>query len=185
MKALSNRKTVIKLHFETFELWSVLVFAALILGGIVLQSSFAYLYLALLILDLMGTVFDLGALVSIDRSAFAVFFILFGAFAEGFSGFETVLSVIAIIVLLDFSFLLSRIQDTHILASSSLVKRLRAYVPTAGSAILVSYLFIFLYSEVSFALPYAILVFGVAMVSTLLLFVTIIKTFKNAASTPS
>jgi hypothetical protein len=170
-------------HLETFELLSFVLFGAMSLGALVLQTHFVYLYLSLFILDFLGTLFDLGAMLSIDRSAFAAFFVLLGTFAEHYTTFESVLSVIVIIVLLDWSFLLRKIQDTHILGTSFLVKRLRAYVATAGSTILMSYFFVFVYSEISFfALPFAILIFGVAMVSAFVIFILIIRAFTNSAS---
>jgi hypothetical protein len=175
---------LILIHLGSYELSSWLLFAAFILVAIVLQPSFLSFYIALLVFDFLLTLFDLGALITIERPFFGLIFVLVGAFAENYTAFESVVSVIAVIVLVDFTFLVRRLHDTNAITYSVLLKRLRAYVPSAGSAILVSYLFIFLYSQLSFALPYAIGIFGVATVGAFLLFVKIIRTFKDSAGNP-
>lgn len=150
------------------EVYSFLLFCGLTLAAILLFRAEYEVFLVIVVLDGLGTLVGVDALVSVDRSAFFFFALIFSVAVADYSLLYLFLEAALFIAALDFSFLLRTTRDTEV-DPSVYRRRLASYAYTIMPAFVLSYSLAFAYSFLSGAAtvdPLAL----VAVCSTLALY---------------
>ena len=158
----------------TFEILSLLLFALMSVAAFGFLAYAAWVFVALIIIDVLGTLTSISFIVSFDRAL--LFFAVVALFVQK-SSFNIFFMTIVIMILfatLDFSFLLRQLDGTRVDASV-MTARLKSYVFTVLPALLVTYaLVLYLYSiNIQFSAVQAMVVLGLSSVGVLVVIYTI------------
>jgi hypothetical protein len=132
----------------SFEVYSFVLFCALVLSAAALFSSYYLIFLVIVEVDGLATLANSDLIVSADRSTFLLLLLVLSVARSSYDLFFLFLEVVLVIAALDFSFLLRRVRGT-VVDSSVLTGRLESYAYTAVPAFLLSYFLTFLYSFIS------------------------------------
>ncbi|MGA2877076.1 MAG: hypothetical protein ABSE82_16285 [Nitrososphaerales archaeon] len=150
-----------------FKLFSLLLFASLCITVALLQSSYWWLFGALIVVDVLGMLASADSIVSGNRAVFFLAVMVTVIVGNPSNIFVLTLEMLGLIASLDFSFLLRKVDGTGV-DRSVFADRLRSYVYTILPAFLLTYLMLYLYSQnLEFNSFDAVIALGLASVGVL------------------
>ena len=159
-------------------LFSLLLFSSLCLVSASLLASNSYwwgLFGFLVVMDLIGMLASAGTVVATDRALLFLTVVIAEIVANPSNVFLLTLVILGLIVALDFSFFLRKIDGTNTDASV-FAMRLKSYAYTVLPASLLTYLLLFVYSQnLGFSLTEAVVVLGLASVGTLIIVYLVVR----------
>ena len=153
-------------------LFSLFLFSSLCLVSASFLASNSYwwwLFGFLVAMDLIGMLASAGTVVAADRALLFLTVVIAEIVENPSNVFLLTLVILGLIVALDFSFFLRKIDGTNTDASV-VVMRLKSYAYTVIPAFLLTYLLLFVYSQyLGFSLTEAVVVLGLTSVGTLII----------------
>lgn len=167
LESLSKLKP--QYRFGIFELSSFALYSLMCIGGIVLLSYVFWLFILLMVVDAIGTVFSNRIITSADRAFFFFAFVILSSFAGQFNIFLLVTEILILITGLDFSFLLASLGGTSA-DLSVLTSRVKSYAFTVIPAALLTYaMLVYGYTaNFQFSAFQALVAFGLASVGAVI-----------------
>lgn len=157
-------------------LLSLLLFSSLCLvSAAFLMSSYWWLFGLLVTVDVLGMLTSAEIVVSADRALFFVAVAITAIVMNPSNVFLTMIEILGLIAVLDFSFLLRKVDGTGV-DRSVFAKRLKSYTYTVLPAFLLTYLLLILYSQnLTFSVIEAAIVLGLASAGTLIIVYTVVR----------
>lgn len=163
------------------DFYSFVLFSSTIAFSITVLSSTYWLFILLVLIDGIATYLRSDSLVSLDRSVGAVSLVVLSAVLLSFNVIYLILEVLAVVVLVDLSFLLRRFSDTK-LESSIIKRRVGSYIYTMIPSFFISYALIFLYSYVFQSTNLSALVLGLSSIGSLIVIIAVVRYFPSPSS---
>lgn len=162
-----------------FSLFSLLLFSSLCLVSALFLASNNYwwwpLFGVLVGMDLIGMLASVGSVVAIDRSVLFLTVVITEIAENPSDVFLLTLLILGLVVVLDFSFFLRRVDGTN-LDRNVFARRLKSYAYTVLPAALLTYLLLFVYSQyLGFSLTDAVVVLGLSSVGTLIIVYAVVR----------
>lgn len=161
MAALSKLRP--KYEFGIFETLSFLLYSLLCLASLLLLRDFYWVFIILIVVDVVGTLFSNRIITSVGRAFFFFAFVILSGFESSINIFLLVTEIILLITVLDFSFLLAGLGST-IADLSVLTGRAKSYALTVLPAALLTYaMLVYGYSaSFQFSAFQALIAFGLS-----------------------
>lgn len=159
-----------------YNLVSFVLFTLLCVGASVVLG-FWPLFAFLVVLDMLGILSSVDLLVSVDRGFFFIIALFLILLKFPLNIFSLSIEVLGLVALLDFSYLLRKVDGTGV-DFSVLVKRVKSYAYTMLPAFLLTYILLYLYSfNLQFSLLEAALALGLSTVGIFVSVYAMIKFF--------
>jgi Flp pilus assembly protein TadB len=147
MTALQHRQQTMRTRRKRIGVFYLLSFLLFCAVTVIAVSSFPrvyWLFAAILAIDGAATVFDLGQVVAATRSFFFLATVVASIALFPYDLPLLVFEVLILILLIDASFFLRRLEGTRV-DRSALTAKLRSYVFIFVPALLISYVSVYLY----------------------------------------
>ncbi len=179
-KSIQSRSSVSR-RVDPNDFYSFVLFSSTIAFSITVLSSTYWLFILLVLIDGIATYLRSDSLVSLDRSIGALSLVVLSAVLLSFNVIYLILEVLAVVVLVDLSFLLRRFSDTK-LESSIIKRRVGSYIYTMIPSFFISYALIFLYSYVFQSTNLSALVLGLSSIGSLIVIIAVVRYFPSPSS---
>lgn len=139
------------------------------------STYWVWLFGFLVVMDVLGTLGSAGSVVSADRALFFVIIAIITIAKNPSNVFLLTLEMLGLIALLDFTFLLRKVDGTGV-DRSVFTNRVKSYAYTVLPAFLLTYIFLFVYSQnLVFSLLEAAIVLGMVSVGTLIVVYAVVR----------
>lgn len=160
-------------------LLSTLLFSSLcLISAALLENSSTYwwwLFGILIVIDLLGMLASVDSVVSADRALFFVVVAITVVVRNPSDVFLSALTILVLIAVLDFSFLLRNVDGTGV-DMAVFTNRAKSYAYTVLPAFLLTYLLLFVYSQnIVFSLYEAAVVLGLASAGALIVVYAVVR----------
>lgn len=162
-----------------FSLFSLLLFSSLcLISAAFLANSSSYwwwLFGILVVMDVLGMLASAGSVVSADRALFFVVVVITAIVRNPSNVLLLTLEILGLIAMLDFSFLLRRVDGTGV-DRSVFTGRLKSYAYTVFPSFLLTCLLLFVFSQnLQFSLYEAAIVLGLTSVGALIIVYVVVR----------
>ena len=159
-----------------FNLASFALFTLLCVGSTVALGRWP-VFAFLVVLDTLGTLASIDIIVSADRGLYFIITLFLILLKFPLNIFSLSIEVIGLVALLDFSYLLRRVDGTAV-DYTVLINRVKSYAYTMLPAFLLTYLLLYLYSfNLQFSLLEAALALGLSTVGIFVSIYAVIRFF--------